>query len=345
MRVVSVDGTDINGADQTSVNKLNAGLFPETAGESHTFVMQPADGSQAVTKTVTSADFASTPVQNVKVIATGSKAVGYMLFNDHIATAESQLVAAINTLSAQNINELVLDIRYNGGGYLDLASELAYMIAGSGTTGKTFEELQFNDKHKTTDPVTGQALTPVDFHTTAQGFSVTRGTALPTLNLSKLYVLTGPDTCSASESIMNSLRGADIEVIQIGSTTCGKPYGFYPFDNCGTTYFSIQFRGINNKDFGGYADGFSPANTLGPVGEKVTGCSVADDFTHDLGDPLEGRLAEALNYIATQSCASAPTGTSARGALQAKAGLPRPLSSVDGVTMKAPFLQNRIMRQ
>ena len=74
----------------------------------------------------------------------------------------------------------------------------------------------------------------------------------------------------------------------IGSTTCGKPYGFYPTDNCGTTYFRIQFRGENAANFGDYTDGFSPANTTANVGTTVPGCSVADDFTHELGDPAEG---------------------------------------------------------
>jgi hypothetical protein len=220
------------------------------------------------------------------------------------------------------------------------------MIAGSGTSGKTFEELQFNTKHKTVDPVTGETLEPIDFHSTAQGFSVTRGQALPTLNLSRVYVLTGPDTCSASESIMNSLLGANIEVIQIGSTTCGKPYGFYPFDNCGTTYFTIQFRGINDKGFAEYTDGFSPSNTVGTEGAIVPGCSIADDFTHALGDPSEARLAEALDYIQNGQCASPASGTSAGvNGVQMKAGLPRSLASVDGVTKKPLFLQNRIMRR
>ena len=90
------------------------------------------------------------------------------------------------------------------------------------------------------------------FHSTTQGFSATPGQPLPTLNLPRVFVLTGPDTCSASESIINSLRGIGVEVVQIGSTTCGKPYGFYPQDNCGTTYFSIEFRGVNAMNFGDY---------------------------------------------------------------------------------------------
>ncbi len=62
---------------------------------------------------------------------------------------------------------------------------------------------------------------------------------------------------------MNGLRGVNVQVIQIGTTTCGKPYGFYPQDNCGTTYFSIEFRGVNAQGFGDYPDGFSPSNSVG----------------------------------------------------------------------------------
>ena len=66
----------------------------------------------------------------------------------------------------------MLDLRYNGGGYLDIANELAYMIAGpTQTAGKTFESIQFNSKHPVTDPVTGQPITPDKFLTTTQGFS------------------------------------------------------------------------------------------------------------------------------------------------------------------------------
>src|SRR5262245_33337114 len=260
--VRAIDGTDIDTPTQAGVDVLNAGLFPSAPGQTHTFTV--LDSGAAVTRTVTmqSANVTSAPVQNTKTITTATGTVGYMLFNDHLATAESALVAAVNTLQSAGITDLVLDIRYNGGGFLDIASELAYMIAGAGpTAGRTFEQIVFNGKHPSTDPVTGEALTPTPFLTTTQGFSVTRGQALPTLNLSRVFVLTGPDTCSASESVINGLRGVDVEVIQIGSTTCGKPYGFYPTDNCGTTYFSIQFRGVNAKQFGDYTDGFSPANT------------------------------------------------------------------------------------
>lgn len=343
-RVLSVDGVDLVSADsQAEVDALNAGLFPEEAGEVHTFVVEDLGaGGNTRQVTMTSANVTATPVQNTKWLDTPVGRVGYLLFNDHIATAEEGLIDAIDELAAASIDELVLDIRYNGGGFLAIASQLAYMIAGdAATAGKVFELVQFNDKHPATNPITNQPIEPMPFIDTTLGFlNLPGGQPLPSLDLQRVVVLTGPNTCSASEAIMNGLRGADVEVIQIGSTTCGKPYGFYPEDNCGTTYFTIQFRGVNDKDFGEYTDGFSPENTVTAAGERVPGCSVADDFEHALGDPLEARLQSALAYLETGTCPVA-SGVAAPGMTKTAA----PLSATDGLMPKSPWRENRIMRR
>jgi len=342
--VLQVDGVDVvNAADQNSVDIINAGLAPSTAGETHTFEVQDPGSSTPRTVTLQAADITSTPVL-METTLTGptGATVGYILYNDQIATAESELISAINDLSAKGVTDLVLDLRYDGGGYLDLASELAYMIAGPNqTAGETFELQQFNDQYPTTNPVTGDAITPTLFHSTTQGFSTTAGEPLPTLNMTRVAVITGQDTCSASESIINSLQGVGFTVYQIGSTTCGKPYGFYPQDNCGTTYFSIQFQGVNAKGFGGYGDGFSPANTTPAAGVAVPGCSVADDFGHALGDPAESRLAAALAYLADpqpSTCPSPPTGIAPPATLTQRQLLER-------IYGRSPLRQMRILRR
>jgi hypothetical protein len=254
-----------------------------------------------VTLTATQVSFDAVPTWDVFDVA--GDTVGYLLFNDHSAIAEGQLIEAVDALADEQIDELVLDLRYNSGGYLDIASELAYMVAGPGiTAGRTFEMLQFNSKYPTTHPLTGSPLQPVPFHSTTQDFSIDAGEPLPYLGLNRVYVLTSGLTCSASESLINGLRGVNIEVIQIGADTCGKPYGFYPEDNCGTTYFSIQFRGVNDIGFGDYAEGFSATRAGGPPLANLPGCPALDDLTRDLGDPLEGQLAEALSYLDTGAC-------------------------------------------
>jgi len=319
-QVVTVDGADLQGSND--VDTLNNGLFPTGPNQMHTFGIIDPGGTTPRNVTLTSATVATIPVKNVITLPAPNDKVGYMLFNDHIATAEKGLMDAVNQLKTAGITDLVLDMRYNGGGYLAIASQLAYMIAGAApTAGKTFEREMFNDKYTTTDPF-GDPLTPTPFYTeTLRGFPLPEGQALPTLDLRRVFVLTSSGTCSASEAVMNGLAGVDVEVIQIGNTTCGKPYGFFPQDNCSTTFFAIQFQGVNQKNFGDYADGFVP-------GGVFRGCTVADDFTHRLGDPAEARLAAALGYRANQTC---PTSRGSEAELS------------DGMVLKSVWRQNRIM--
>ncbi|MEJ0040494.1 MAG: S41 family peptidase [Gammaproteobacteria bacterium] len=340
VEILTIDNVDlVNDGTQSGVDTLNAGLSPSNAGESHTFGIRELNGTTR-TVTLTAATVTSTPVPVVKMVAspTGAR-VGYILFNDHIATSESGLVNAVNLLKGQAVQDLVLDIRYNGGGYLDIAAELAYMIAGpTATSGRTFEKTQFNSKYPSTDPINGGAITPTMFWSKAVGLpgGLPTNTALPTLNLSRVFVLTGSGTCSASEAIINGLTGVNVQVIQIGATTCGKPYGFYPQDNCGTTYFSIEFKGVNDKGFGDYPDGFSPASPT-TLPAQLPGCSVADDFTHPLGDIAENRLESALAYRDLGTCVALATLPQSGGA--------QSLSAVEGVVPKSIWHTNRIMRQ
>jgi hypothetical protein len=328
-QILTVDGVDlVNNGTQAGVDVLNAGLFPTAAGN-HTFTIRDLGSTTTRTVTLAAATQTSTPVQNVKTLPSPNNQVGYMLFNDHIATSEVQLINAVNTLKTAGVTDLVIDIRYNGGGYLDIASELAYMVAGPAqTSGKFFEKQNFNDQNPFgfTD---AQRTTP--FHTVGQDFvkNTTANQPLPYLGLSRVYVLTGSGTCSASEAVINGLRGAGVTVNQIGTTTCGKPYGFYPQDNCGTTYFAIQFQGVNQLEFGDYADGFAPT------------CTVADDFNHALGDPAEARLAMALGHRTSGSCVPA----SSVAGLAKIQGARSTGEIVEPVLVRSPLRENRFYRE
>jgi hypothetical protein len=122
VEVVTVDGVDLaNDNTQAGVAKINAGLFPSAAGESHAFVVRELNGS---TRTVNlqAAVITTSPVPTTKVLQTADGPVGYLLFNDHLATSEAALYNAITTLKAASVTDLMLDIRYNGGGYLDIAT-------------------------------------------------------------------------------------------------------------------------------------------------------------------------------------------------------------------------------
>ena len=225
------------------------------------------------------------------------------------------------------------------GGFLFIARQLAYMIAGPGpTAGRTFETIQFNDKYPTTDPITGQPIEPVPFIDETLGFSVPAGQPLPTLNLSRVFVLTGPNTASASEAVMNGLRGIGFQVIQIGSTTRGKPYGGYAQENCGTTYSTIQLRGVNDAGYGDYTDGFIPS-AVDDGQANVLGCQVGDDYSQQLGNPAEDRLEVALAYQAGQGCISPLAFTS--GDAEGKPA--RTFQGKDGEVYRSFFDSNRIL--
>ena len=281
-KLLVIDGVDVASGPAAPIN---AAVSPSRADETHAFTVGRADGS-VLGVTLGAASIALPPVMNVKTLASASGPVGYLQFNDHNEAAEAQLIAAIQQLRATGARDLVLDMRYNGGGLLGIASELAYMVAGGATTqGKTFERLLSNRKL-----ILSASQATVPFHATSQGYSVPPGQALPQLGLARVTVLSGPDTCSASESVINGLRGVGVAVQLVGGTTCGKPYAFRPRDNCGTTYFAINYQGVNELGQGDYGDGFAPA------------CAVADDFGHALGDPAEARLAAALALHAGGSC-------------------------------------------
>jgi carboxyl-terminal processing protease len=285
--IVAIDRTDfVSGAPEP----LQLGLFPTVTGESHVFTVQSAGASTTRDITLTAAAVTPLPVQNVKSFVTksGSK-LGYMLFTGFNETSEFYLASAVSFLAAQNVSELILDMRYNSGGLLDIAAELAFMIAGpTRTAGKTFERRAYSEKNPFNQTASDNNK---PFFSTTRGFSVVPGTPLPTLNLGRVYVLTSKDTCSASESVINGLRGVGVEVVLVGDTTCGKPYGFVATDNCGTTHFSIQFVGVNNLGFGDYTDGFPAA------------CRADDDLTKPLGDPAEGHFLTAATLLLTGVCA------------------------------------------
>ena len=299
-RLISIDGEAVIDGDP---DVLNAGLSPSNAGETHTFTIRDLGTDTDRTIELTSGEVTIDPVQFERVIDTDTGPVGYLFFSTHIAPAERDLVDAFDMFEAAGVTDLVIDLRYNGGGFLDIANETAAMIAGPGqSAGRIFDRLQFSDKHPNVNPVTDQPIDPGFFHTTTLGFSVGAGEPLPALNLSRVFVLSSGRTCSASEAIINGLRGIDVEVILFGDTTCGKPYGFYGFDNCGTTYFSIQFQGINEKGFGDYPSGFRAENLISSNGVALPGCFVGDDLNHPLGDPDETQLATALAYRANGVC-------------------------------------------
>ena len=276
--IISVDGYAVNVAAYSSF--VNAGLSPSIAG-THRFVVKRNGQTDTQTVSLSSSTEVLPQAEHKVVLDSQGVKWGYLLFNSHVESAQAPLRAALSDFRVQQIDQLVIDVRYNSGGYLALASALAYGVAGSARTqGKAFEKVRHNDKRSSEDE--SLPFYSTDFE----------GGVIEALNLSKVYVLTTDQTCSASESIINGLRGVDVEVVQIGGTTCGKPYGFVAQDNCGITYAAMEFEGVNHKGQGGYADGLVPE------------CAVSDDLTRELGTVGEPMFATAVARHRGLACPS-----------------------------------------
>lgn len=277
-QIVSIDGALTNDTNPTSVAIFEEGLRPKQVA-SHTFVVLRAGTNISVSMQAESINLKQV---EYKVLNVGTQKLGYLLFNSHVPNAEADLIQAMALFKQQAVTQLVVDLRYNGGGYLSIANALATAVAGPvKTAGKVFEFTKYSDKRSAEN----EAL-----YFSNRGFN---NQIYPSLSLTKIYVLVSGGTCSASESFINGLRGIDVQVELIGSTTCGKPYAYYPQDNCGITYAAMEMEGVNQKGEGGYGDGMAPQ------------CAALDDLSRPLGDLNEGMLSVAVKRIQGQSCAQA----------------------------------------
>lgn len=296
-RIMKIDSYDlVTEESNAGLMALNEGLFPSELGAAHNFELQAVDGSSKMVS-LQAGQIESKTVLHNSVIDTDSGKVGYLVFNSHVEKSQDEWVTVISQFKFAEVSDLIVDLRYNGGGLLSIASLASFMIAGTNVQDKVFYEQIQNSKQPRLEP----------FPFLDEGlYGLNKNVALPSLHLNRVFILSSESTCSASEAIINGLRGANVEVFLIGATTCGKPYGFYPEDNCGTTYYTIQLKGANAKGFGEYSDGFIPSNSDNGT-TRVKGCSVEDDLNHQLGDSSEAMLATALRFRATGNCASAVT--------------------------------------
>ncbi len=290
-----VDDVSIDDNTTAGISTINAGINPKVSSKITVLGLQAPDtppDTLRFANVVSSQNITVTPVPTITTLVQGTNTVGYLVLNSFsIDSAEKQMIDAVTQLKAANVNELVLDLRYNGGGYLAISNALAYMIGDTSLTGKIYEKISCNDKNPFSICNTSQNLS-----TSSQGFAPqAAGVPLPQLGLKRVFVLTSASTCSASESLINGLTPF-IQVVQVGSGTCGKPYGFYYTDNCGTSYAAMQFTGQNSAGFGDYANGFLPT------------CQVADDLSKQRGDTRELMLSAALTYMGTGICPAPTTG-------------------------------------
>lgn len=256
-----------------------------TEGVPREFVVIGADGQQR-RFTAVSAEFALTPLSDSRVIevlgADGQpRKVGYLAYGQFVGYSQAALNGAMREFAAAGVSEVVLDLRYNGGGSVVTSLRLASLLGGSRLANKTFaymrnnpERSAYNWSYRFLEPRLLLGGEPLE-------------------NLQRLVVITSGGTASASELLINGLRPF-MPVVLIGAKTYGKPYGSSPRDSCGTVYNAIQYIFENADGHADFTAGMTPD------------CEVPDDLAHALGDPREARLAAALGYIRDGRCPAPP---------------------------------------
>ncbi len=214
-------------------------------------------------------------VSLTRVYEVDGRRVGYVFFRNFVQPSIEALDVAFAELRAARVTELVLDLRYNGGGLVSVAQHLASLIGGQRTNGQVLAEYFHNDRNAFRNEIL--RFEPKD----------------QALTLDRLVVITTRSSASASELVINALRPF-MPVIVVGDRTYGKPVGQYGIDFCDKVLAPVAFTLRNANGEGDFFDGFSPQ------------CTAADDLDRQLGDPEEGSLGESLSFLRTGACRTPP---------------------------------------
>ena len=298
--------TGVNGTDLT-VSNYRALLF----GDNLSYTLNMSDYSSS-TITPNAVEVALTKVENFqddsihisKTISAGVAKIGYLMYNGFVGSFDQNLNTVFAGFKSDNITDLVIDLRYNGGGLLSSCAYLAGMISGQ-FTGEIFAQNIYNSKLMNYY----ETRNNTDWMKNLFVSEMSDGTALNSLNLNRVYILTSGRSASASELLINGLA-PHIQVVQIGDTTYGKNVGsitVYDYiDNKSTknpdhTYAlqPIIFKVANSASFSDYSDGLTPDAGL-LLKEDIANMGV-------LGEVTEPLLALAIGQI---------NGTYARSAIR-----------------------------
>jgi C-terminal processing protease CtpA/Prc len=252
--------------DATAYSTL---IGASTAGITNTFLFQTPDGKDS-TIISTKASFTLNTVILADTLHLKSGITGHLVFDQFIPPSNQELLSAFTYFSQNNIKDLIVDLRYNGGGDINVLTNMASYVAGASKANSTFLTLTYNDINQASN----------------RSFNFVSVTS--PLSISKLIVITTRGTASASEDFINGLKPS-LKVVTIGDTTNGKPVGMngfgYPAANPTYIFWPITFSLVNSTGQGDFYKGFAPAKY------------VIDDITHDWNDRSEACLKESIFYL------------------------------------------------
>lgn len=229
--------------------------------------------------------------------------VGYLVYSTFEASFDQELFDVFKEFKRQNIKELILDLRYNGGGHVNSANLIASCIAGDYCINKTFASYRYNDERM---KITHNQR-PIEKFVYSNYENLGTSLSAGGLNLKKIYCLVTNNSASASELVINSLRGIDIEVILIGTTTHGKNVGMEGVELTANSdkymLYPITFQAYNAKGFGDFEKGFTPEYEIDENNPNKSNFEGYGDFG-TMSDPL---YAKAISLISGSDIMTTPT--------------------------------------
>lgn len=262
--------TKINGNSNITTGNANFIVNAVYASSNVNITFQKPDGNSTDVN-LTAAVYQDVPVALDTVYDLGSRKAGYLVYHSFLGDSAGTVNAfanAFNLFMSENVNDVIIDLRYNGGGFVAYQRELAnYLITTAGNGGLMMKQ-EFNNKY-------AQYNSSINF--------AKKGT----LNLPRIFFIVSENTASASELLINNLSPY-MEVILVGpDATYGKPVGYFDIPVGDWYIFPVSSRTTNKNGQGNYFNGFEPDNL------------VADGLDKDFGDVSESCLASVLKFIST----------------------------------------------
>lgn len=297
-RILTINGETVSAASQTEINKINKAFL----NQSMTVRVRKRDNTTS-DLSLSLQEYTANPVYKSAILNAGTKKVGYLNFGAFtvLSNARSSLDNAFASFASADATALIIDLRYNGGGYVETANYLMELIGPSSLNGSVLYNERYNtdlqqgktpmlEKQRLLDAngnrvkLNGRDATLADVDYSSAGNIYRFSKQGPLNNISTVVFITSGATASASELTMQSLRPY-LDVKSVGSKTYGKPVGFFGIVVDKYTLYVPNFEITNSRGEGGYYDGIAP-----DIEED-------DDVTRNFGDASEACIAAALGYI------------------------------------------------
>ena len=304
-RITKLNGrTDLLSSVDANIAFVGDAIFGSAPSVSMT-VQKPDGTSEDVIIARTIYD--NNPIQHTQIYTVGSKKVGYIVYNSFTTNSRDALKAKFVEFTNAGVTELIVDLRYNGGGSVGTADVFTNLIVPTSFSGSTMYTTYWTKtmqdglaKILANQPLldalgklqpftTGvnkvyATYADIDYRPTVAAGNVEVFAKIGSASFSKVYFLVLSGTASASELLINNLKPVMPEVKLIGRQTYGKPVGFFAINIDKQDLYIPQFETKNSANVGGYYSGMIPDY------------SISDDVTKNFGDPTEALLAAALSY-------------------------------------------------